>query len=147
MDEQNDSVRAALRGNRLVCAALLVGQLMMAVVITVVHSLGISTIPLAPELGELFAWIGPGIGVGIIPLAYFLRRVIWQKGAGGSDAVVLQSFFAGNIAFQAMLEGAGLLNLTFWFITADALPYVPIVVVLILIGGVALRRGGPPSEG
>ncbi len=46
MDEQNNSVRAALRGNRLVCAALLIGQVLMAVIIAVVHGMGLSIVPL-----------------------------------------------------------------------------------------------------
>ena len=117
----------------------------MAVIIAVVQGMGLSIVALESEMGELFAWLGPGVGVAIIPLAYVLRRAIWQRGARGSDAVVLQSFFAGNIAFQAMLEGAGLLNLTLWFVTQEAMPYVPIVVVLILVGIAALLRSGPPS--
>ena len=117
----------------------------MAIVIAIVHGMGSWSMAIDAELSQLFAWIGPGVGLAVLPMAFFLRQLIWKKGAGRTDAVVLQSFFAGNLAFQAMLEGAWLLNLTLWLITSDAMPYAAVTGVLILFGVAALMRSAPQS--
>jgi hypothetical protein len=143
MNQIPESADAALRANQLICIALLAGQFLMGVTVAVVHSVGAIPEPvLAVAETDLFAPIGIGIGAISVPMAYGLRKVIWNRGAAGDAAAVVQSFLAGNLLFHAMLEGASLLNLTFWLITVEAVPYVPVAAVLFVIGLTAIPRRG-----
>ena len=131
---------AALRGNQIICIALVLGQVMFGLVIAFLHSWGEWNAAPDPELAGIFRIVGVAVGVMSVPAAVFLRRTIWRKGVNLSDAAVLQSYLAGNLAFFAILEGAGLLNLTLWLITAESIPYVAVTAVLIVIGLLNLPR-------
>lgn len=136
-----ESADAALRVNQLICIALLVGQFLFGVTVAVVHSTGaISGLSAGMQGTDLFMPIGIGVGAISVPMAYGLRKVIWNRGASGDPAAVVQSFLAGNLLFHAMIEGASLLNLTFWLITVEAIPYVPVAAVLFVIGLTAIPR-------
>jgi hypothetical protein len=140
--------RSAVRGNRLLCTALLLGQAMYAVMIAALHS--IDAVAFEPpisevDLVELFAMVGLAAGVVALPTAFVLRKITWQRGAGGDDAKLLRAFTFGNVAFQVVLEGAGLLNLTLWLATGTIVPYVPVFAVLFLIGVMALFRSHTPT--
>ena len=131
---------AALRGNQIICIALILGQVMFGLVIAFVHSWGEWNAAPDPELAGIIRIVGVAFGMVSVPAAVFLRRTVWRKGRDLFDDTVLQSYFAGNLAFFAILEGAGLLNLTFWLITAEPIPYVVVTAVLIVFGLVNLPR-------
>lgn len=146
MNQVPETADAAIRTNQLICVALVLGQLLFGVVIAIVHALGgLGEHILSGDAERLFAPIGIGVGVLSVPMAFFLRMAVWRGGARGSAAVVIQSFLAGNLAFHAMIEGASLLNLTFWLITGDAIPYVPVAAVLFVIGLTAIPRRSQAS--
>ncbi|MHC4512091.1 MAG: hypothetical protein ACYTGW_00195 [Planctomycetota bacterium] len=134
MNQSSDDPAAVLRGNQILCAALIAGQVLFAAIIPVVHSLGewrVTT--LDAEVQSLFLIVGVVAGVVSVPVAVVLRRMIWAKGRSLSDREMLQAYLSGNLAFFAVLEGAGLLNLVFWLITATLVPYLVVTAVLIAI--------------
>lgn len=141
MQQIQQNVEAAFRGNQLICIALLAGQFLFGVVIFIVHSGGgFAETGAAPEVVELFAPIGIGAGLLAIPAAYALRKLIWGRGSAGDATAVIQSFIAGNLVFHAVIEGASLLNLTFWLITVQAVPYLVIAALLFAIGLTGIPR-------
>ncbi len=128
----NPDPAAVLRGNQILCAALIAGQVLFAAIIPVVHSSGAWQPMLEAENLGLFRMLGIGVGLVSIPVAVVLRRLIWARGRSLSDQDMLQAYLSGNLLFFALLEGAGLLNLTFWLITAAPVPYVVVAGVMIL---------------
>lgn len=147
IEPSNHTHRNALRGNQIVCIALLLGQFAFAIVIVVAQQTGAwESSSSDPEVTHMLAIIGTAVGVASIPTAYTIRKVLWQRGAGEETTKLLQAFFIGNIAFQAVLESASLLNLTFWLISGTMLPHVPVFAVLFTIGVTALLRNRAPAD-
>lgn len=124
---------AALRSNQILCAALITGQVLFAAIIPVVHSSGAWRPMLEAQAQDLFWILGIAAGLVSVPVAVVLRRVIWARGRSLSDQAMLQAYLSGNLVFFALLEGAGLLNLVFWLISAVPVPYVVVAGVLVVI--------------
>ncbi len=150
MDDQSQTpTRSVVRGSQLVCLALLMGQAIYAMIIValpMIESLEWEAPLPDPELQTMLAIVGVGVGVVSLPAAFALRKIMWRNGAGGSDEKLLQAFSVGNLTFQAVLETAGLLNLTLWLATGNVVPYAPVFAVVLIIGVVALVRSHPPVD-
>ena len=139
--------RNALRGNTLVCVALLMGQAMYAIVIVALYSIesmGFEAPIAGSDLQNTLAITGLAVGVIALPTAFVMRKLMWQRGAGGDDAKLRDAFGFGNIAFQVVLEGAGLLNLTLALATGELIPYAPVFAVVFLVGVATVFRTRAP---
>ena len=60
---------------------------------------------------------------------------------------MLKSYYAGNIAFQALLEGPSLLNLCLWFISGTPMPFVAVAAGLLVVGITGFPRSPRSGDG
>jgi hypothetical protein len=147
IEPSNHTLLNKLRDIQLVCIALLLGQFVFAIGIVVAQQTGAwESSSSDPEMMHMLAIVGIAVGAASIPTAYTIRKALWQRGAGEDTTKILQAFFIGNIAFQAVLEGASFLNLTFWLVSGTMLPHVPVFAVLFTIGVTALLRTRVPAD-
>ncbi len=137
----------ALRYARWACFALLAFQLVFAIAIVVLYQVYDWTPTISGTAAKPLLWIGIGFGILSVPMAAVVRKVIWTR-AGGDQQATLMAFVQGAVMFVALLESGATINLVFWLITGDVLPYAAIagaLFVIAAVSGIPRRRGQDPS--
>ncbi len=110
-----DSPQAALFTVRLIWAAMLMGMLVLAVVLTQSFSH-----PPTPAAATRFAWTSAGLLLVTTPAGYFIRMQTYKRHWQG-EIITPRGYRTGNIILFACLEApavaslaAGLLGRSFW---------------------------------
>lgn len=111
------SPRQAILVQRVIWAALLVGQLAFLAVIWFLLKSG--NVSLQPATGHLLFLVSAAMLAGMLPIAWLIRRAMIRPGSDG--LVSTGAYGTGNIVFYAMCEGpsfAGLIGIllggVFW---------------------------------
>ena len=117
---------------RVIALALILGQVLFAGVIVIMHQVG----AFADGGGQLAATLSPlalVFGFVMVPPALLLHHKAQQRIAELPEAQRAAARLSAMIVSMAMLEGASLLNLVTWLMTRSPMPNVAVVGLLIAV--------------
>ena len=114
-----------LRAARLIAAALILGQLIFVGIIAWIGP-RLATGPMPP-----LTWGAAILGAVAVPASLAVRAVRMSRAHAQEGWQRLAGVMTATIAGYALLEGAGLLNLTAWLVTGSPIPNAAVAGLLI----------------
>ena len=109
----------ALLTLRLIWAALIVGQLVIAGVL--IGLLGSRAVNPDPAFGRLLLIVSIAMLAALTPAGYFIRNQVYKR-HWQNQAVTPEGYVSGNIILLAMMEGVSITAIIFGFIAGSVWP-------------------------
>ena len=134
---QQPTPAGTLLVTRIIWAALLMGQVIFLVIVL---TIGPRFSEPDPELMQILLYVLMAMLVAMVPIAYIVRGVIYNKGR--RDGIVQPPAYAtGNILFLAMCEGVGFAGLTFALLNRGGGPHLIVALVAMAVQVVNFPTG------
>jgi hypothetical protein len=125
---QQPTPAGTLLVTRIIWAALLMGQVIFLVIVL---TIGPGFAEPDPELMQILLYVLFAMLVTMVPIAYVVRGVIYNKGR--RDGVQPQAYATGNILFLAMCEGVGFAGLTFALLNRGGGPHLIVALIAMAV--------------
>jgi hypothetical protein len=123
-------VQQGLTVLRIIWGALLLGQF---VYLVVMFAVGKNMSGLDARTEQIFLYGAIGMLVAIVPTAYIVRGMIFNRGRDDDGMVIQQAYATGTIVFLAMCEGVGMAAITFGLLNRGRGPVLLIAAVALAV--------------
>jgi hypothetical protein len=136
------SPEQSLRTLRIIWAALLLGQVVFLAIVMWLIRQPADRATITPDLRRTLFIIAAVWLVMAVPIGYFIRWKIYDKGRGVDGSVTPGRYATGNIILFALCEGVSLFAIVGILLSRELTPFIYITLLAIAVQAVNFPTGG-----
>jgi hypothetical protein len=138
------SPRHSLMTLRIIWFALLMGQVIfLAIVLWLIRQPGQAA---EPQVRRTLFIIAAVMLATAIPVGYFLRMRLYERGRESDGSVSPGAYGSGNIIFYALCEGPSLFAIVGILLSREPMPFIILTLVAMAAQAVNFPTGAPLRE-